>query len=234
MNKTLNSDITYFCENGGQLLDVMLGSNVYMHSRATKNTNLRYLTIVNKLLNKFDENKFTINYLFKNNTKSEIIAEWIPEELMLSTWSCYNLRRTKMCGTCWNCFITYMSALAAGINEKYLIFEVNPLTDSIDSDVYLNNQNIIYDLLVFYEKVINNEKNTHNILDEFNIYFTNPYELAKNFGLDIFLGVKTLLKKEKQRNGLGIKAESLLKRIDKKDLEDRQEFLLSLKTKKNR
>lgn len=229
INRTLNSDKTYFCENGGQLLDVMLSFNVYVHSRATKNTNLRYLNIINDFLNTFDNRKYNVNYVFKNHTKSETIAEYIPDNYIISTWSCYNMRRSKMCGSCWNCFITNMSAIAAGINEKYLLFDADPLTEIIDSKIYLSNQNIIYDLLVYYEKVINYDEVIHKNLNVFNMFFKNTSKLARDFGLDIFLGVKKILKNKKSRSGLGIKAESLLKKIKEEDLENRKNYLYSLR-----
>ena len=105
MSKSLNQDKVYFCENGGQLLDVMLGNEVYVHSKATKNTNLRYLNLVNSFLESVVPG-IEIIYPFKNQTKAELISHYITSELFESAWSCYNLRQSVQCGACWNCFIT--------------------------------------------------------------------------------------------------------------------------------
>jgi len=232
LNRTLNSKKTYFCENGGQLLDVMLGMDTYVRSIATKNTNLRYLNIINNLINNFDDKKYNVSYLFKDCTKSELIAKYIPNDYVNSTWSCYNLRRSKMCGTCWNCFITNMSAISAGIESEYLMFEVNPLFEVIDKEIFLINQNILYDLLVFYEKVINGDSKVLDTLSEFDQYFKNPNKLAMNFGLDIYIGVKNILSKKNKRSGLGKKAKLLLNNIDEAIIEDRQNDLNKLTQKK--
>jgi len=224
-----------FSENGAQLLDVMLGSSIYSaRISSTKNTNLGYLEMIEYLLRSFDNSDFRVNYLFSTNTKSEIIAKYLDEDLLQFCWSCYSLRRKRMCGFCWNCFITRMSAIATGAMPDVSAYQNDPLIQNIEDPVFLANQNIIYDLLVFYESVIN--ERTKN-LEEISIYedlFKKPIELSTNFGLDIYLGIKNTLSKTRMRSGLGRKAEELLLAIDKKCLEERYEYLLSLRTRKTR
>lgn len=228
MSKSLNRNVEYFCENGGQLLDVMLGNEVYVHSRATKNTNLRYLKLIEGFLNKFEPG-INIEYPFKNKTKAEIISQYMSDKLFESSWSCYNLRQSTQCGACWNCFITKMSAIASEISVNENMFKNDPLRHTIDSAVFKSNQNIIYDLLVFYESIINEKKDSKDVLRYYSEFFEDPIELATNFGLDIYLGVRKNLEYKGQLNGLGKKSLELLEKIDKSKLSDRQESLLKIK-----
>ena len=227
LSKSIKSKRLHFCENGGQLLDVMLGNDVYVNSYATKNTNLKYLKLIEKLISKFEGATFPINYIFKNNTKAEIIAKYLNEELINLSWSCYNLRSKKMCGSCWNCFITRMSSITADKTIDELNYEYNPLTQVIQNDTFLHNQNIIYDMLVFYEKVINDDKKSLELLSDNETYFDNPIELGRNFGLDIFYGVQKTLTMYKERSGLGRKAEELLSRIEDDVLQNRHDYVIS-------
>jgi hypothetical protein len=227
LSKSLNSNHLTFCENGGQLLDVLLDSNVYIRSRATKNTNIRYLSLIEKMLKKFDNDNFTLNYIFKNNTKSEIITNYLDDSLISKAWSCYNLRLSNMCGSCWNCFITHMSLLTLRYIPSTNMFNENPLLNDLNSSLFKSNQNIIYDLLTFYYKLLKNERKTITLLEQFSIDFENPQLLSRNFALDIFLGIQNCIKKS-LTNGLGKKALEYLEKIDKDELQERSNFLLKL------
>jgi len=227
LSKNLKSKRLHFCENGGQLLDVILGNEVYVNSYATKNTNLKYLKLIEKLISKFEGVTFPINYIFKNNTKAEIISKYLNEELINLSWSCYSLRSSKMCGSCWNCFITKMSSITADVIRDESKYEYNPLTQVIQNNLFLYNQNILYDMLVFYEKVINDDKKSLELLSDNETYFDDPIELGRNFGLDIFYGVQKTLKMFKERSGLGRKAEELLLRIDDNILKNRHDYVIS-------
>jgi len=226
----LKSRRLLFCENGAQMLDSLLESNVYNIAKATKNTDFRYLNSIEDLLSKFDDSRFSVNYVFKGKTKAELISKYVSRDLIDHSWSCYSSRgRRNMCGFCWNCFITRMSALAAGVDSDCLHYKHNPLLETPSSLMYSDNQNIIYDMLVFYEKVINQNPIAMNELSRFEDIFENPQALSTRFGLDLFLGINSLLTQVKKTNGLGKKAKELLGRIDPVLLEERKEQLTKLR-----
>lgn len=232
LNQSLGGDTVHFGENGAQMLDSMLDTKIYVNSVATKNTNLRYLHLIEELLKDFNpEATFKVDYIFKEKTKAELIAAYLSEDLIRHTWSCYNLHRSNMCGSCWNCFITKMSMRAANIPASIQKYEENPLIDNIKKDVFLDNQNIIYDLLVFYMNVLNKEKKSLSEIVEYSSYFDNPINLATSFGLDIYLGIKKSLRAN--TNGLGKKAEELLSYIDPSMLRERDIILSNLRTEFN-
>jgi len=229
-SKILKSNKLIFCENGAQMLDIMLEGIAYKNAIATKNTNLRYLKLIEEMLLSFEDNKFFVDYPFKNYTKSELISTYIHPDLVQKSWSCYSARgRRMMCGSCWNCFITKMSALAAGIPLRNLYFKTNPLIETLDSPFYLDNQRILYNMMVFYEKVINKDNKVIEELGRYEKFFNNPVDLATRFGLDLFLGLSIDLSRTRSKNGLGKKAEELLCRIDPSILKDREQQIASLK-----
>ena len=123
-----------------------------------------------------------------------------------------------------------MSALAAGMHPDCLHYKHNPLYETTSSSMHSDNQNIIYDMLVFYEKVINQDPIVLNELSRFKDLFINPQALSTRFGLDLFLGIYSLLSQSKNVNSLGKKAEELLGKIDPFLLKERKEQLMKLRT----
>jgi 7-cyano-7-deazaguanine synthase in queuosine biosynthesis len=229
VGQLLDSNRVSFCENGAQMLDMMIGSLAYDNAVNTKNTDPRYLRLIENLLCDFEGSNFTIDYPLKNNTKSESIANYLNKILLQKSWSCYSTRmRSNMCGSCWNCFTTNMSAIAAGFPDT-LRFELDPLRDKSYSSLFSNNQRILYNMLVFYSKVINQDNKLLDALEKYEGIFNNPKELATRFGLDLYLGISDWLSKNSRKNGLGKKAEELLSGIDNSLLLDRQESLLMIK-----
>jgi hypothetical protein len=228
-SRHLKSTNLVFCENGGQMLDAMFGSEVYGIAKATKNTNLRYLALVEELLSKFEGAKFGVLYPFKNSTKAEMISTYLNADLVQKSWSCYSARERRMCGFCWNCFITRMSALASGVPYEALAFSRNPLVDTDHSRLFLDNQRILYNLMVFYERVVNGNRLVIEELKRYDHEFQDPVDLATRFGLDLFIGISALLSNAKKKNGLGRKACECLSRIDSALLQSRREHLESLR-----
>jgi len=226
VSKVLGGDGVFFCENGSQMLDIMVGSIAYNNAVTTQNTNLNYLQAITNLLSEFDGSKFSIYYPLKNQTKSEAISKYLNQRLIQKSWSCYSTRnRSRMCGSCWNCFTTSMSATAAGFPET-LAFEVDPLSATVNSIFFSNNQRILYNMLVFYSKVIKEDKKVMDEIEKFEDVFSDPKDLAIRFGSDIFLGVSECLSKIDKKNGLGKKADELLSEIDRSLLRNRKEKLL--------
>jgi len=229
VNQSLGGKKITFGENGAQLLDIAFGYDVYKHSRATANTNIRYLKMISDLLNRFDNIIDTeINFENINLTKSELMARYLTPTLFSNTWSCYDLRRSQQCGTCWNCFITKMSAVAIGIDPHLFDAQHDSLIDEPKERLTKSNQNIIYDLLTFYHSVITEDADAVEILSDYDDVIEKPYEMARKFGLDIFLGVSKLLERTDKRNGLGKKAEMLLKDIDINELINHNNYLSSI------
>lgn len=227
ISKALNSRRLVFCENGAQMLDIMLGSLAYDNAIATKNTNLEYLKAIEDLLCDFEGLRFVVDYRFMNRTKSELISEYISENLLKKSWSCYSARfRSRMCGSCWNCFITNMSVQAVGFSESP-DFETNPLRDTLTSNVFLDNQRILYNMMVFYKKVINGDLEVCDEIGRYEDILRHPLDLATRFGLDLFLGMSHSLSNIKNKNGLGRKAVKLLSEIDNSLLLERKELFAS-------
>jgi len=234
VSRFLRSGKVVFCENGAQMLDIMLGSMAYDNAVSTKNTNPRYLQAVNNLLSKFENTSFEVDYTLKDATKSEAISEFLDKELLQKSWSCYSTRmRSEMCGSCWNCFATKMSSIAAGFPET-LRFEVDPLSDDLNSAFFSDNQRILYNMLVFYSNVINRDEKVMSELEECGDVFHKPEELATRFALDLYLGVYGCLLKNSRKNGLGKKAEVLLSGIDLSLLDNRRESLAKLRSQRNK
>jgi len=228
ISKVLKSEKLVFCENGAQMLDIMLGSLAYNNATATKNTNIKYLKAIEDLFSHFEDRRFFVEYPLANRTKAESISEYLVDDLLSKSWSCYSSRnRSKMCGSCWNCFVTKMSALAAGFSES-LDFETNPLKEILTSNTFLDNQRILYNMMVFYQKVINEDAKALEEISRYEDVFTNSLDLATRFGLDLFLGISSSLSRIKNKNGLGRKADELLSRIDPSLILERKEFLESL------
>lgn len=229
VSKVLRGKKVVFCENGAQMLDIIMGSLAYNNAVSTQNTNPRYLQAIENLLCDFEGTKFSIDCPLRNKTKSEAISEYLNDRLLQKSWSCYSARsRSRMCGSCWNCFTTNMSAFAAGFPET-LDFETDPLREKSKSTFFSDNQRILYNMLVFYSRVIKEDKKVMAELERFENILGNPKELATRFGLDIFLGVSECLSSNKRRNGLGRKADELLSEIDSSLLLSRRENLLMLR-----
>jgi 7-cyano-7-deazaguanine synthase in queuosine biosynthesis len=229
VSKLLHCEKVVFCENGAQMLDIMMGSLAYDNAVTTLNTNPKYLQAINRLLCDFEGTRFTVDYTLKNKTKSEAISEFLNKGLLQKSWSCYSTRmRSEMCGSCWNCFTTSMSSVAAGY-PGILSFEVDPLSEMLDSTFFSDNQRILYNMLVFYSKVINQDKKVLAELENYEDVFSDPTELATRFGLDLYLGISNCLSKDSRKNGLGRKAGELLSGIDNSLLLDRRESLARLR-----
>ena len=105
-----------------------------------------------------------------------------------------------------------MSTIAAGFPE-ILDFEADPLSETSNSIFFSDNQRILYNMLVFYSRVIKEDNKVMTEIEKFENVFSNPKELATRFGLDIFLGVSECLSKINKKNGLSKKADELAKLI---------------------
>lgn len=219
-----------FCENGSQMLDVMLGSLVYPNKPATKNTNLMYINEIENIFSSFDDKEFKIECPFKNMTKAEMLNPLKDRIKFEDTFSCFSTRyRTGMCEICWNCFIRRLSLLAIDVIEEDNTYEINPfefIYELSQKKSYKKATNILYHLLRFYNKVIMMDSFAHNEI-EINArdYFGDPISLAIRFATDTFLGVMKLSQgiDEGRLSALGKKARELLNKIDEKTLMERKE-----------
>ena len=222
-----------FCENGSQMLDVMLGPLVYPNKPATKNTNLMYIEKIEDIFSSFNNSEFKIEYPYKDMTKAEMLNSFKDRIRFEDTFSCFSTRyRTAMCGICWNCFIRRVSMLAIDVEEEYNTYETNPFEfvyEMSQKESYKNEMNILYHLLRFYYKIATMDSSAQ---DEVRIstrdYFGNSISLVTRFAKDIFLGVMKLLQTtdEARLNPLGKKAKELLDQIDERTLMERKEELM--------
>lgn len=221
-------------ENGSQMLDIMLGQDVYYNSQSTMNTNPNFIMKCQSLFSAFDEKRFNIECIFKNMTRAEAIATFSNQIPWKQSWSCFTRRgRSQMCGLCYNCFVRRMSILAAGIEEDAGAYENNPflIGPSLVGEEYKRKEDIIYYLLTFYAKVLRNDAEAKSKLELLTgEFFKDPVELATRFGLDIYLAV---LKSSSTLNridlsGIGRKAIELLKKSPIETLRQREKDLMTL------
>ena len=220
-----------FCENGSQMLDVMLGSLVYPNKPATKNTNPVYIHKIESIFSSFYNKTFKIECPFKDVTKAEMLLPLKNEIRFEDTFSCFSPRaRAAMCGECYNCFVRRLSLLAINVAEKNSSYEVNPftITHEINREGSAPSANILFHFLRFYSQVLMRNPSAINEIEVSSRgYFRDPLDLATRFAEDVFLGVTELLSSidENQLNALGKKARELLDKLDKKALEERKEEL---------
>ncbi|MGB8780464.1 MAG: 7-cyano-7-deazaguanine synthase [Candidatus Bathyarchaeia archaeon] len=226
-------DLRYvtFCENGSQMLDVMLGSLVYPNKPATKNTNPVYIDKIESIFSNFYDKTFKIECPFKDMTKAEMLLPLKNEIRFEDTYSCFSPRgRAAMCGECYNCFVRRLSLLAINVAEKNNVYEVNPftVTHEIHHEGSAPSTNILFHFLRFYSQILMRNSSSMNEIEVSSRgYFRDPLDLATRFAEDVFLGVNGLLGAigENQLNALGKKARELLDQLDKKTLRERKEEL---------
>jgi 7-cyano-7-deazaguanine synthase in queuosine biosynthesis len=225
-----------FCENGSQMLDVMLGSLIYPNKQATKNTNLIYVSRIEDIFSDFDGERFKIDLPFKDMTKAEMLIPFKDVIRFEKVFSCFSTRgRTAMCGICYNCFVRRVSLQAIDVNEEASSYEANPFkfdSEMSKKQAFMETMDIVFHLVRFYHKIL--MKDTVAI-DELRMsarnYFTDPVDLATRFAKDIFLGIMKLLSaiEKNQLNALGKKAEELLSQLDKTALVARKAEIMNSK-----
>jgi len=232
---SLGMESVMFCENGSQMLDVMLGPLVYPNKPATKNTNPIYIEKIERLLSSFSEKNIRIERPFQEFTRAEMLAQVKDQIKSENTFSCFTTRgQSAMCGICYNCFMRRMSLLAIDIKEDPNIYEKSPF-ESVDTteqtESYDRNLRIIFHVLRHYAKVLKGDPSTLNEVKlSARNYFKHPIDLVTRSAEDIFLGVMKSLETigDDRLNPLGMKATELLNQIDKQLLLDRNEELIKL------
>lgn len=224
-----------FCENGSQMLDVMLGSLLYPNKPATKNTNPIYIRYIAELFSVFDREDVRIVLPFQESTKAEMLYPLKDQIVFEQTHSCFTTRgRSAMCGICYNCFIRRMSLLAIDVEEDQNTYEKHPFIQ-VESAEYTKSYDerlrILFHVLRNYAKVLNGDS---SVLDEVKLdtrnYFRNPADLAIRSAKDIFLGVTKALNmiEDSSLNALGKKAKKLSEQINEQLLIDREEELMKM------
>lgn len=232
---SLGINSVMFCENGSQMLDVMLGSLVYPNKPATKNTNPVYTEKIEKLLSSFSEKHIRIERPFQRFTKAEILSPLRDQIKFERTFSCFTTRgKSAMCGICYNCFMRRMSLSAIDVKEDPNTYEKHPfeLVDREErTESYQSRLRILFHVLRHFAKVLNGDSFT---LDEVKLsardYFEDPTDLVTRSAEDIFLGVMKSLETigDDRLNPLGKKAKELLTQIDRQLLIERDEELMKL------
>jgi len=224
-----------FCENGSQMLDVMLGSLIYPNKPATKNTNPIYLNYIEELFSLFDKKDVRIERPFQELTKAEILYPLKSQIKFEQTFSCFTTRgRAAMCGICYNCFLRRMFLSAINVEEDVNTYDQHPFAlveKEEQTRSYEERLRVIVHLLRNYAKIL---KKDPAVLDEVKLsardFFEDPIDLATRTAKDIYLGVMKALKTvgNNKWNALGTKANKLLNQIDKQMLEEREEELMKI------
>jgi hypothetical protein len=228
ISKHFENDEIFFSENGAQMLDVMLSPLAYPNKPALKNTNPIFINKIEKIFNIFSEEKFTINLMHKNYTKSEMLIKNISTIPYSLSNSCFSTRgKSNMCGICYNCFIRNLSMMSIGIYEQD--YEYDPFINILNkSDIYNERQRILYQTIRFYYKVLIKDESALRDIDlSSKGIFENPIELATRFGIDLYLGIKNYfdMYEPSGLNALGNKAKELLYLIDSNLINERYDFL---------
>ena len=230
---SLGIESIVFCENGSQMLDVMLGSLVYPNKPATKNTNPIFVDRIEELFSLFNNKEIRIERPFQQYTKAEILQGFKNQINFEKTFSCFSTRgRSTMCGICYNCFVRRMALLAIDVKESPSTYEKNPF-ETINREEqtasYEERLRILLHFLRYYAKVL---KKDSSALEELEVnardYFEDPTDLAIRSAKEIFLGVARSLERIEQGklNPLGKKAKELLNQIDKQLLTERYNELI--------
>jgi len=218
-------------ENG----PLMINPHVSSISTPTRNAHPYLVTTLEKIHNQISGSKLRVVPIFKDKTKAEIIAEIRSyETLVNNTWSCFKVQgQARMCGICFACMVRRLSALASGYEEPIDTYQFDPFSmipsqvgQSLKTDL-----DILYDTLVYLQKVLDNEHLIEN--EMFMIpdgFFEDPFLLLRRFSLDMFLGLNKYQMKSGsgQLGPLGRFSMRLLEKIPSSDLEQRDEELRSI------
>jgi 7-cyano-7-deazaguanine synthase in queuosine biosynthesis len=124
----LRSSEVCIAENG----PLMINPNVSLRSEPTKNAHPFLITVLEEVFNHVTGLRKRINPIFKDETKAEIAAKVMNDQIIDKTWSCFNVQRqSKMCGACFACVVRRLSLLAAGYQEPQDTYEFDPFASEL-------------------------------------------------------------------------------------------------------
>jgi hypothetical protein len=224
----LKTDILIFPENGPLMLNPPMSS----FTEPTKNSHPMLISTLQRIFERIEGRKFEISCIFKDKTKSEVMALLLKDNLITKTNSCFQVQGIRnMCGTCFACFVRRFSLLALGFSEQPTQYTRDPFlsscTQGASNEIMLD----LHDSLLFLYRIMIDKEDINQYLTNVpNDFFANPSLLFNRFSEDVFLGINEyfMTKSSSQLNALGRFAKELLDRIDKRRLESRKEQLDTL------
>jgi 7-cyano-7-deazaguanine synthase in queuosine biosynthesis len=218
-------------ENG----PLMINPHVSSISTPTRNAHPYLVTTLEKIHNQISSSKLRVIPIFKDKTKAEMIADIRSYETLINnTWSCFKVQgQARMCGICFACMVRRLSALASGYEEPINTYQFDPffmgpsqVGQSLKADL-----DILYDTLLYLQKVLDNEQLIENEMFMIpNGFFEDPFLLLRRFSLDMFLGLNKYQMKlgSAQLGPLGRFSMRILEKIPSSDLQQRDEELSSI------
>lgn len=216
----------FFAENG----PLMINPPVSPLADPTKNAHPYLIGAMERIFNTITGSRIKINAIFKDQTKSEVVAKVSRKGIIDYTWSCFRVQcQSHMCGLCYACLVRRLSLLALGYEEPPDAYEFNPfgLDRAKLGGVALQDLDILHDGILFFERMLKKENITE--IDLARVpegFFKDPSELLHRFSLDMFLGIKKLLGST-QIGTLGKFASEVMREIPDSYLSEREEELKS-------
>jgi len=177
-------------ENG----PLMINPNVSFRSEPTRNAHPFLITAVEEIFNHVTGLRKRINPIFKDETKAEIAAKVMNDQIIDKTWSCFSVQgQSKMCGACFACAVRRLSLLAAGHQEPQDTYEFDPfgseLSDSTGSLGW--KLDTLHDTFIYLKDFLDTkllQRNEMFLVPEG--FFADEKELLTRFSLDMFLGFR--------------------------------------------
>lgn len=227
---SMGHDQIYFPENG----PLMINPRVSFLSEPTKNAHPYLIRTLEKIYNHVTQSKVRINPIFKDETKAEVIAKILNDDIIDRTWSCFRVQgQSKMCGLCFACLVRRLSALAVGYQEPaktyqhdLFLVEREELGYSMKFDL-----DILYDAFLYLQNLLRDdnllEKDMFLVPEDF---FVDALGMMRNFALDMFLGVHHYKKNSRapRLGSLGNFVFKIIKDIPLSSLEEREDELESV------
>lgn len=184
-----NSEVC-IAENG----PLMINPNVSLRSEPTKNAHPFLITVLEEVFNHVTGLRKRINPIFKDETKAEIAAKVMNDQIIDKTWSCFSVQgQSKMCGACFACAVRRLSLLAAGHQEPQDTYEFDPFGSELPDNTSSLGWKLdtLHDTFIYLKDFLDTkslQRNEMFLVPE--SYFANERELLTRFSLDMFLGFK--------------------------------------------
>jgi 7-cyano-7-deazaguanine synthase in queuosine biosynthesis len=214
-------------ENGPLILNPRMSN----FKDPTKNSHPFLICTLETIFKNLTEGSFSINCIFKDKTKCEVMAPLLKDNLIDMTNSCFIIQGQRgMCGNCFACFVRRFSLLAFKYYEP-CIYQSDPFLASCRLETTHETIKDLHDSILFLFNIITGrEEIGSSMIDIPNGFFQNPTKLFENFAAEMFIGFKNYfeMNKEAQLSALARFTKSLLEKINQSLLSSREEDLARL------
>jgi hypothetical protein len=212
----------------------MINPNVSLRSEPTKNAHPFLITVLEEVFNHVTGLRKRINPIFKDETKAEIAAKVMNDQIIDKTWSCFSVQgQSKMCGACFACAVRRLSLLAAGHQEPQDTYEFDPFGSELPNNISSLGWKLdtLHDTFIYLKDFLDTkslQRNEMFLVPEG--FFANEKELLTRFSLDMFLGFK----KHEELIGsanlgpLGRFVEKIAGGIPQSDMNEREQRLVEI------